>query len=405
MAYDRVARFINSQVWAIREGTLDIIVSVMRMRQAGITLTREEVQARLGAASPDRQAQVPRAGQMGSVAVLPLYGVICPKMSAFSMISGGTSLEVFLSRFRAFRDDPSVSAIVIDCDTPGGSTFGLEETWTEIYEARDTKPIKAVVNPSCASAGLWLSSAAEEIICTPSGEYGSLGVFCVHEDWSKANELMGLKPTYISAGQYKVEGNPDAPISDEAVAYQQTQVNSVYDDFVKAVAKGRKQSTAKVKADYGQGRMLLARDALAAGMVDRLDTFDNVLAKLTGAKRRTTRAATDEPIRKAFAIVQSARSEDGFSPLSGETISALHGHLAEAVTRLDAIVDPHPEKKNTVIDPDENGSCPTGYEYDDTDGKCHLVPAPEAAAAPAEVDTTAHQIDHDQLALELAMLE
>lgn len=373
-AVRRVSRFVSQQIWAIREATLDVIVEVMRMRAAGIQLTQEEVQARIGASGPQR------IGQVGSVAVLPLYGVICPKVNAMSMISGGTSLEVFMMRFRAFRDDPSVTAIVIDADTPGGSVFGVPEAFDELFASRDAKPLIAVVNPSCGSAGLWLTAACGEIVCTPSGDYGSLGVFCVHEDFSKANELMGIKPTYISAGTYKVEGNPDEPLGDDTLAFLQSQVNAVYGDFIKAVSKGRGQSTAKVKSDYGQGRMLLARDALTAGMVDRIDTFDNVIAKLTGAKRRTGRAAAAEPTERAAAVLFSARADErGLTAAETADVAALVDESLLRMQAMEAIVDPRSKKEtDEVVPPDEEGACPDGYDFDEADGQCHLTPAPTA---------------------------
>jgi signal peptide peptidase SppA len=281
----RVSRFANNQVWAIREATLDIMVEVLRMRAAGITLSKEEIQARIGAAAS------PGSGQRGAVAVLPLYGVIAPKMNAMTEISGGTSLDVWLSQFRAFRDDASISAIVFNVDSPGGSAFGVPEAFAEIFKARDIKPIVAVVNPECGSAALWIAAAAGEIICTPSGDIGSLGVFVCHEDWSKANDMMGMKPTYIKAGEYKTEGNSDEPLSDDTVAYYQGLVDTIYADFLKAVAKGRGVTVAKAKADFGQGRMLLAKDALAAGLIDRIGTLEETVARLSSGKTRSTMSA------------------------------------------------------------------------------------------------------------------
>ena len=274
-AVRRLSRFASQQIWAIREHTLDVIVEVLRMRAAGITLSQEEVRARIGASAPSRSLP-----SRGAVAVLPLYGVVAPKMTMMTEISGGTSLDAFLAEFRSYRDDPAVGAIVVDVDSPGGSVFGVQEAADEIYASRDAKPTIASVNPECGSAALWIASAFGQVVCTPSGRCRqSLGVFMMHEDWSQANERMGVKPTYISAGQYKVEGNPDAPLSDETIAFLQGQVNTIYDTFVKSVAKSRGLSQAKVKSDFGQGRMLLAKDALAVGMIDRIQTFDETVSQ------------------------------------------------------------------------------------------------------------------------------
>lgn len=286
-SYTRVGRFVNQQVWAIRESALDTIVEIVRMRAAGIEMSRDEVRARIGAGEP------PSARRAGAVAVLPLTGVIGPKMNMFMEISGGTSLEQFMGAFREMVADPGVTAIVADIDSPGGSVFMLPEAWAEIYAARGTKPLVAMVRPLCGSAALFIASAFEEIVCTPSGEIGSLGCYCVHEDWSKANEMAGVKPTYIHYGAYKVEGNPDEPLGDEALAHLQASVDAFGQEFEKAVAKGRGVSLAHVREHFGQGRMLTAKEAKAVNLVDRVATFEDTLGRLTGGRRRPASASAE----------------------------------------------------------------------------------------------------------------
>lgn len=281
----RVGRFVNRQVWAIREEMLDTIVEIVRMRAAGITLSADEVRARIGA------GPVAAASTRDTIGVLPLQGVIGPKLNMFMEISGGTSLELFMKDFRALRDDPNVRAILCDIDSPGGSVYMLPEAWAEIYAAREVKLLVAMVRPQCGSAALFIASAFGEIVCTPSGEIGSLGCYCVHEDWSEANAQMGVKPTYISYGKHKVEGNPDEPLGDEARAHLQEMVTTFGHDFEKHVAKGRGVSLTHVREQFGQGRMLTAPQAKAAGLVDRVATFEATLARLAGSRRSTSAAA------------------------------------------------------------------------------------------------------------------
>ena len=90
--------------------------------------------------------------------------------------------------------EPSISAIVLDVDSPGGSVFGVEELATEIRAARGTKPVVAVANSMAASAAYWIASQADELVITPGGMVGSIGVLTAHEDISKAQEMAGIKP-------------------------------------------------------------------------------------------------------------------------------------------------------------------------------------------------------------------
>ena len=101
----------------------------------------------------------------------------------------------------------------------------------EIYEARNRKPIIAVVNSMACSAAYWLASAAGDLVCTPSGQAGSIGVYMIHQDVSKALDKEGIKVSLIKAGRYKTEGNSTEPLGAEARAAFQSQVDDVYTQF------------------------------------------------------------------------------------------------------------------------------------------------------------------------------
>jgi signal peptide peptidase SppA len=188
---------------------------------------------------------------------------------------------------------------VFDVDSPGGTVTGVPELAAEIFAARGKKPIVAVANGMAASAAIWLATAADQVVCIPSGEVGSIGVYCAHQDVSAAMEKAGVSITFIKAGKFKTEGNPYEPANAEYFAYQQKGVDDTYQDFLAAVAKGRGVSVEKVEADFGQGRMLSAKDALAAGLIDRIATLDEVVSELLGAE------ASVEP---SVLIVQPADS-------------------------------------------------------------------------------------------------
>jgi HK97 family phage major capsid protein len=283
---DRILRAVCATPWAILPEKLDAICEFLTLRANGQRFTAAEVQARIGEGRRDAPAQP------GGIAVLPLYGVISHRIHMVEDISGpgGTSTEKFGQQLDAALADPSVSAIVLDIDSPGGSVEGVEELAAKILGARGQKRITAVANSLAASAAYWIASAADELVVTPSGMLGSIGVFTVHTDVSEAAADAGLKFTLISAGKYKVEGNMYEPLSEEARAATQEMVDEYYGAFVRGVAKGRDVSVSDVRQGFGQGRVVPARKALALGMADRVATLEQVLAKL-GASPSTARSA------------------------------------------------------------------------------------------------------------------
>lgn len=235
-------------------------------------------------ASAERAASgSPRTKDGSTIAVLPLTGTISHRMGMLSEASGGISTERFTQWLRAAAADPSVKAIVIDCDSPGGTVDGVPELADEIARTNKVKPVVGVANSMAASAAYWLLSQCSDLVVTPSGSVGSVGVFASHEDMSKLYESYGVKVSLVSAGKFKTEGNPYEPLSDDARQALQSQVDDYYDQFTKAVARGRDTDQKTVKAGFGEGRMVMAQQAVKQNMADRVATLDQTLAKL-GAK-------------------------------------------------------------------------------------------------------------------------
>ena len=120
---------------------------------------------------------------------------------------------------------------------------------------------------------------------------GSIGVIVAHEDMSKMFEAEGVAVTLITAGKYKAEGNPYAPLDAEARAAIQADVDAYGADFTNAVARGRGVSVDAVRKTMGQGRMLRGSAAQAASMVDGIATFDEVIRRMQASAQRPAAAS------------------------------------------------------------------------------------------------------------------
>ena len=274
-----------AQPWAMDPAHLSIFAGVLRRWSAGAAATPETMDA-VHEAQASRAARARQNANVGGgIAVLSLSGVLCQRASMADDISGsgGTSTEAFTQALRAAVADPAVGGIIIQIDSPGGSVFGCGELASELLAARASKPIYGFVSSLCASAAYWIGAQCTQLLVTPGGQAGSVGVYMTHTDASAAMEMKGSKTEFISAGKYKVEGNPLAPLDGDARAFLQSQVDAYYAMFTSAVAKGRGVPVASVRAGFGEGRCLMAADALTAGMIDGICTFDDVVAKMTKA--------------------------------------------------------------------------------------------------------------------------
>ncbi len=280
-----ILRAIYEMPWAILPAKLSELISVAQRHAAGERLSAEEVAAIKAAA---RKADARAAG---SVAVLQLYGSIFPHANLMTEMSGAVSAERFKAVFNAAMADPAVTSIVIDIDSPGGAVSGVPELADVIFNARGQKPIVAVADHLAASAAYWIGTAADELLVTPSGEVGSIGVFAAHEDWSRAYDNAGVTVNLISAGKFKTEGNPYQPLGEEARAAIQARVDEYYDMFVKAVARNRGVKVSDVRGGFGEGRVVGAREAVASGMADRVGTLDDAINRAARGRVNTSARA------------------------------------------------------------------------------------------------------------------
>ena len=294
--------------WALMPERLQAMAGVLTRWSAGEPPTDEAMfQIQSERVLRDTRKQMAAANAGSGIAVLPLYGVVTQRGNMVDDISGpgSTSTQQFTSALRQVLADDTVGQILIDIDSPGGSVYGVAELASEIVKARAQKPVVAVANSLAASAAYWIGCSASEFYVTPGGEVGSIGVWQAHFDYSKALEEEGVKTTLVSAGKFKVEGNPYVPLDPEAQAFMQSRVDDYYNAFIQAVAVGRGVSVDDVRNGMGEGRVLGADAALAQRMVDGIASFDDVLAKMqkSAISQKSPGASRLGQARAALALV------------------------------------------------------------------------------------------------------
>lgn len=329
MKYERILRAFAQTPFALMPEKAREIIAFLELKSTGAMLSPDDVARRIGRApgarsleplvmmfdietgafrafdqeqEMEQRAQKPDASTAkgaGNVAVVNVFGVINQRASG-DMSTESASTEKVGQAMRSALAAPDTKALVLNVDSPGGSVYGVAELGAEIMRLRGSKPIIAQANSLMASAAYWIGSACDELVCTPSGEVGSIGVYGVHQDWSKAYEDLGVSFTMIKAGKFKAEGVDFAPLGDEASAYMQKRVDEYYTQFVRAVAKGRGVSESEVRNGFGEGRVVGAAEAVKLKMADRIDTLSGTLSRLgvkgspTGARASVSGAAVGE---------------------------------------------------------------------------------------------------------------
>lgn len=221
------------------------------------------------------------------VAVISISG---PLMKRSSWFSRGKTYGDIQDAVRQAAADPDVVGIVLDMDSPGGTVNGVEETAAAVAAARSQKPVASVASGLMASAAYWVGSAADRVFVGRTADVGSIGVLMVHTDWSKFDERVGVKTTYLTAGKYKALGNDAEPLSEFARAEFQAQLDQIYGEFISAVAENRGRDEAYVRESMADGRIHIGERAVAVGLGDEIGSLQSAVDWVSdqAAKKSTT---------------------------------------------------------------------------------------------------------------------
>lgn len=271
---------ILSSPWAILPDRLLQLQGIYAMHLRGERGDVDAIEARIGKPlKNDPQGYVVDEG----VALIPMRGVIAPRMNMMTEISGGTSAELLVRDVRTAMADPSVDALMLMVDSPGGAVAGTQAATNAIASLRGQKPIGAYAEDLMASAAYWIGSAADPgamWIASDTTQVGSIGVVATHTDMSRREEALGIRTTEIVAGRYKRVASEHGPLTETGLATIQSQVDHIYAAFVADVARNRGVSVERVLSSMADGRIFLGREAITAGLVDGMATLEAAMQQL-----------------------------------------------------------------------------------------------------------------------------
>ncbi len=197
------------------------------------------------------------------------------------IIDGNEKQNVAGDRFAKMiadvRKDSTIKAVVLRVNSPGGSVLASEKIKTELDMLREEVPIIASYGGYAASGGYWISANSDYIFSNETTLTGSIGVFSMIPDMSKAvNDKLHINITPVNSNKHSDMLSGMRPLNEQEVAYMQASVERIYDKFTELVANGRDKTVEEVD-EIAQGRVWTGAEALEIGLVDKIGTIEDAL--------------------------------------------------------------------------------------------------------------------------------
>jgi len=211
------------------------------------------------------------------IAVVEIKGVI-------------TQSSGIIEEIQQYGEDEGVKAIILRIDSPGGGVGPSQEIHREILKVKSKKKVVTSMGSVAASGGYYVACASDLIIANPGTITGSIGVLMEFTNIEELFKKIGIKGVVLKSGEHKDIGSPFREMTPEEKKIIQGVIDNVHQQFIQAVAQGRRLELAKV-VEIADGRILTGEQAKQLGLVDQIgnlqDAIDTV-AKMVGIEGKPT---------------------------------------------------------------------------------------------------------------------
>ena len=248
-------------------------------------------------------------GRSGDGGGAPLFG---PRVAIVELEGLIAETDDLVRELRHHRDNPSVKAVVIRINSPGGVVGPTQEVHDALLRVRQAgKPVVASLGSVAASGGYYVAVAADQIYANPGSLTGSIGVIMQMANVDALMKKVGVDYVVVKAGQFKDLGNFARPMTPEERRVIQSLLDDVHGQFIEAVAKGRKLDRSAV-VQFADGRVFSGTQALSLKMVDALGGLEDAI----DAAAKLAKLPTPPPVERArrrFSLIDLIRNELGLT--------------------------------------------------------------------------------------------
>lgn len=348
----RILSALTDNPWVVTQDALAKMIE-LAARYADADVSKiQALRTTPGSALGQQGTPSAQVAVRGTTAVISIRGPIVRYASWINDVCGIASYDDIIAQLGAAMANPMIRQIVLEIDSPGGEVSGCAETARAIANACATKPVHAYVDGDCCSAAYWLASPCDSITGYSTSNVGCVGVVAMWTDTSERDEKSGVKQGRIVSSQtpFKIDDPKDA----DGLARLQARIDATADAFLDDLSEFRQIPRDQIAEKTGKGTVYVGQQALDAGMIDDLSTFEDLLESLEDSASSSV-AANPGTFSSMRNQRTSAKDKSMAKPLnnSASEDSAIRIAAAAAVAAVNA-AEKTKTDNDTDVEPDED---------------------------------------------------
>jgi protease-4 len=212
------------------------------------------------------------------IAQIDLDGIISSFSSEGLFSEAMPSIENLKRQLEQAAGDTEVKAIVLRINSPGGEVTASDVLYNAVKKVAAVKPVVVHMDSVAASGGYYVACGATKIVASETTLTGSIGVIMESINYADLFGKVGLGMNTFTSGAFKDSLSGARPMREDEKAYIQNLVTQMYDRFLGIVSESRKQPKDLLKSTVADGRVVTAREALAAKLVDQIGYIEDARA-------------------------------------------------------------------------------------------------------------------------------
>ena len=219
-----------------------------------------------------------KQGTGAKVAIIEIEGMLLNARTGGFLQPSENDVSLFVEELEKAEADPSVRAVVLRVNSPGGTVAASEVMYQHLvrFRQRTGRPVVASAQDMCASGAYYVALGADKIVAQPSSLLGSIGVIFQTMEFSGTLEKIGARSEAIKSGEFKDSGSPFKPLTQPEREMMQAMVNEYFGRFEDLVRRHRAMDGTRL-AEVSDGRVFSGERAVILGLADRTGLLDDAV--------------------------------------------------------------------------------------------------------------------------------